>query len=48
VKRAQSYILSAFTQAELTKRYKWWAALYAGACFLLGLAAVWVFNAKFI
>jgi hypothetical protein len=42
------YILSAFTQAELTKRYKLWAALYAGACFFLGLAAVWVFNAKFI
>jgi hypothetical protein len=45
---SRPYILSAFTQAELTKRYKLWAALYAGACFLLGLAAVWVFNAKFI
>lgn len=46
--RTRPYILSAFTQAELTKRYKLWAALYAGACFLLGLAAVWVFNAKFV
>lgn len=45
---SRPYILSAFTQAELTKRYKLWAALYAGACFILGLAAVWVFNAKFI
>ena len=45
---SRPYILSAFTQAELAKRYKLWAALYAGACFFLGLAAVWVFNAKFI
>ena len=45
---SRPYILSAFTQSELTKRYKLWAALYAGACFLLGLAAVWVFNAKFV
>jgi hypothetical protein len=45
---SRPYILSAFTQKELTKRYKLWAALYAGACFLCGLAAVWVFNAKFI
>ena len=45
---SRPYILSAFTQAELTKRYKLWAALYAGGCFLLGLAAVWVFNAKFV
>jgi len=45
---SRPYILSAFTQKELTKRYKLWAALYAGACFLLGLAAVWVFNAKFV
>jgi hypothetical protein len=45
---SRPYILSAFTQAELTKRYKLWAALYAGACFLFGLAAVWVFNARFI
>jgi len=42
------YILSAFTQVELTKRYKLWAALYAVGCFFFGLAAVWVFNAKFI
>lgn len=45
---SRPYILSAFTQKELTKRYKLWAALYAGACFFLGLAAVWVFNARFI
>ena len=45
---SRPYILSAFTQAELTKRYKLWAALYAGICFLLGLATVWVFNAKFV
>lgn len=46
--RARPYILSAFTQAELTKRYQRWAMFYAGASFFLGLAAVWVFNAKFI
>ena len=45
--RSRPYILSAYTQAELTNRYKLWAAVYAGACFLLGLATVWVFNAKF-
>jgi hypothetical protein len=45
---SRPYILSAFTQKELTKRYRLWAMLYAGACFLLGLATVWVFNAKFI
>lgn len=45
---SRPYILSAFTQAELTKRYKLWATLYAGACFFSGLAAVWVFNAKFV
>lgn len=45
---SRPYILSAFTQKELAQRYKLWAALYAGACFLLGLAAVWVFNAKFM
>jgi hypothetical protein len=45
---SRPYILSAFTQTELTKRYKLWAALYAGSCFLLGLATVWVFNTKFM
>jgi hypothetical protein len=45
---SRPYILSAFTQTELTKRYKLWAALYAGGCFFLGLATVWVFNAKFM
>ncbi len=46
--RSRPYILSAFTQKELAQRYRLWAMLYAGACFLLGLATVWVFNAKFI
>jgi len=46
--RARPYILSAFTQAELTKRYTRWAALFAVASFILGLVAVWVFNAKFV
>jgi len=45
---SRPFILSAFTQEELTKQYSRWAALYALACFLSGLAAVWVFNAKFI
>ncbi len=42
------YILSAFTQSEIVKRYRRWAMLYATGCFLLGLATVWVFNAKFV
>ncbi len=46
--RQRPYILSAFTQTEIARRYRRWALLYAGGCFLLGLAAVWVFNAKFI
>jgi hypothetical protein len=45
---SRPYILSALTQAELTKRYKIWATLFAVACFFSGLAAVWVFNAKFV
>ncbi len=46
--RSRPYILSAFTQTELAKRYRLRAMLYAGGCFLLGLATVWVFNAKFL
>ncbi len=46
--RHRPYLLSAFTQDELAKRYQRWAAFYAAGCFLLGLATVWVFNAKFI
>lgn len=46
--RSRPYILSAFTQSELTKRYRLWAMLYGAGFFLLGIAAVWVFNAKFI
>jgi hypothetical protein len=46
--RNRPYLLSAFTQGELAKRYQRWAAFYAVGCFLLGLATVWVFNAKFI
>jgi hypothetical protein len=42
------YLLSAFTQDELAKRYRRWAAFYAAGCFLLGWATVWVFNAKFV
>jgi hypothetical protein len=45
--RRRPYILSAFTQTEITKRYRAWGVLYAAGCFLLGLAAVWVYNARF-
>jgi len=45
--RRRPYILSAFTQTEIVKRYRGWALLYAAGCFLLGLAAVWMFNARF-
>ena len=42
------YILSAFTQSEIVKRFRQWAMLYATGCFLLGLATVWVFDARFV
>ena len=34
--RSRPYILSAFTQNELTGRYRLWAMLYAGGCFPAG------------
>jgi len=45
---SRPYILSAYTQKEITRRYRIWMMVFAGACFLLGLAAVWVFNSKFL
>lgn len=46
--RSRPYILSAYTQKEITSRYRLRMMVFAGGCFLLGLAAVWVFNSKFI
>ena len=46
--RTRPYILSAFTQKELSQRYRLWAALYGVGFFLIGVAAVWVLNAKFL
>ncbi|MHB8623417.1 MAG: GIDE domain-containing protein [Sulfuricaulis sp.] len=45
--RSRPYLLSTFSRKQLAQRYRLWAMLYAAGCFLLGLAAVWVFNAKF-
>lgn len=41
------YILSAYPQAHLVKRYRVTAALYGAGFFLLGIAAVWLFNTHF-
>lgn len=41
------YILSAYPQAHLVKRYRMAAALYGTGFFLLGIAAVWAFNVRF-
>jgi hypothetical protein len=46
--RSRPYLLSAFTRKETAKRYRLRAMLYAGGCFLLGLAAVWVYDTKFM
>jgi hypothetical protein len=41
------YILSAYPQKHLVKRYRSAAALYGTGFFLLGIAAVWLFNTRF-
>lgn len=41
------YILSAYPQKHLIKRYRIAAALYGTGFFLLGIAAVWLFNTRF-
>ncbi len=41
------YILSAYPQTHLVKRYRVAAALFGAGFFLLGIAAVWLFNTRF-
>ncbi len=41
------YILSAYPQGHLVKRYRVAAALYGAGFFLLGITAVWLFNTRF-
>lgn len=41
------YILSAFPQTQLVKRYRLYSLLYSAGFFLLGVAAVWLFNMRF-
>ncbi len=41
------YILSAHPQGHLVKRYRVAAALYGAGFFVLGIAAVWLFNTRF-
>jgi hypothetical protein len=41
------YILSAYPQAHLVKRYRVTAALYGAGFLLLGIVAVWLFNTRF-
>ncbi len=41
------YILSAYPQKHLVKRYRVTAALYGAGFLLLGIVAVWLFNVRF-
>lgn len=45
---SRPYILSAYSEEEITKRYRFRAMLFASACFVLGLMAVWGYNSKFL
>lgn len=44
---SRPYILSAFTQKELSTRYRLWSLLHGGGFFLFGAVALWVFNIRF-
>ncbi|OGI44010.1 MAG: hypothetical protein A2V92_06610 [Candidatus Muproteobacteria bacterium RBG_16_65_31] len=44
---SRPYILSAYPQADIVKRYRLWAGLYGAGFFLLGGAGVWLFNTRF-
>lgn len=41
------YLLSAYTQSQLTTRYRLHAALFGTGFFLLGTAAAWLFHVRF-
>jgi len=44
---SRPYILSAYPQADIVKRYQLWAGLYGAGFFLLGSAGGWLFNTRF-
>lgn len=44
---SRPFILSAFPQDHIVRRYRWQAALYGAGFFVLGTIAVWLFNTKF-
>ncbi|MFQ5935061.1 MAG: GIDE domain-containing protein [Acidiferrobacterales bacterium] len=45
--RRRPYLLSAYPQTDLIKRYRQWAAVYGVAFFLLGSAAAWLLTNRF-
>lgn len=42
------FLLSAYPQPRLTRRLRVHAALYGAGFFLLGIAALWIFNTRFM
>jgi hypothetical protein len=45
--RVRPYLLSAYRQSELVKRYRLWLVLYGVGCLVAGSVALWLFNARF-
>lgn len=45
--RNRPYLISAYTQQYLVKRYRHWALLYGVGFFLVGGAGVWLLNTRF-
>lgn len=45
--RKRPYLISAYPQEYLIKRYHQWAWLYGAGFFALGCAGVWLFNTRF-
>jgi hypothetical protein len=41
------YLLSAFSQTALVRRYRTWALAYGAGFFLFGITALWLFNIRF-
>lgn len=45
--RQRPFLLSAYRQTHLVKRYRVWAVAYGVGFFVLSILAVWVFNTRF-
>jgi E3 Ubiquitin ligase len=44
---SRPFLLSAFPQKQIARRYRWRALGYGAGFFALGVVAVWLFNARF-